>query len=770
MKRKVLLFFAFFAISLWSFGQATVSCFPDADDYNTGTTDGSSFTEVSLINTMSGGGPAGFARFNLDDIPAGATIQAVEFNLYVEEDSYAYWQIMDLLDDPLDGDASSVYTDATDGTIYASNQSNFPEPGWWTADLGTQAVADLQTKLDDGDGWFGVGVWEYETGGTYEIVCHGWDEDNIPYVNVTYLVPGAPLPPYNPNPVHNALGIDIETDLTWDFGDETLTYDLYFGTDFPPATKVVEDETSGVSGLYDPETLEFTTTYYWQVVAKNDADLETPGPIWTFTTACDAWAVPFTEDFEDVTPPDMPYCWIDYLNTTSTFYTFATINYNGIDNGSCVYMNNSNDATAEMILITPELEDGAAGQYANFWSWGYSSGVIVGTIADPNDPTTFNPVDTVYNTGNYQDYIEHEVFFANYTGTDKYIAFKGLFIYTYSSVYMDDILIGPAPTCPKPSNLYSGSFTTTTCEIGWMENGDATEWEVEYGELGFIPTGEPMVTVSENPATLTDLTAGTNYEYYVRAYCSEDDQSYWVGPMEFLTACEPWDVPITEDFEDVLYPDMPICWLEIENTTSTYAYLNTIDYNGIDGGSCVYFYNSDDAAAELILIAPELIDGAAGMYANFWSWGYSSGVIIGTMSDPSDPSTFNPIDTVYNTGIYQDYIEHEVFLDSYTGTDAYVAFKGLFSFTYSSVYIDNMLIGPAPTCPKPTDPYSGSFTTTTADIGWMESGEATEWDVEYGEFGFDPLGEPTVTVTDNPTTLTGLTPGTSYEVLCKGGL
>ena len=79
---------------------------------------------------------------------------------------------------------------------------------------------------------------------------------------VTYLVPGAPLPAYNPYPPHNSLSVDPESDLSWTFGNDTETYDLYFDTQFPPLVKVISDAPSGAAGTYDPGTMEFNTDLF----------------------------------------------------------------------------------------------------------------------------------------------------------------------------------------------------------------------------------------------------------------------------------------------------------------------------------------------------------------------------------------------------------------------------------------------------------------------------------------------------------------------------
>ncbi|UCC31530.1 MAG: S8 family serine peptidase, partial [Phycisphaerales bacterium] len=76
---------------------------------------------------------------------------------------------------------------------------------------------------------------------------------------------------------HNALVWLVEDD-----DHCATTYDVYFGTDNPPATMICADIGRKVC---DPGVLDFLTTYYWQVVARTPAG-ETSGPVWSFTTVC----------------------------------------------------------------------------------------------------------------------------------------------------------------------------------------------------------------------------------------------------------------------------------------------------------------------------------------------------------------------------------------------------------------------------------------------------------------------------------------------------
>jgi hypothetical protein len=94
-----------------------------------------------------------------------------------------------------------------------------------------------------------------------------------------------PNKPSNPNPADEATGVPIDVTLSWQASDpdgDTLKYDLYFGKAQDDLTKEATDLTT--NSYEFTESLDYETTYYWQVVAK-DPDGETAtSPVWSFTT------------------------------------------------------------------------------------------------------------------------------------------------------------------------------------------------------------------------------------------------------------------------------------------------------------------------------------------------------------------------------------------------------------------------------------------------------------------------------------------------------
>jgi hypothetical protein len=95
-----------------------------------------------------------------------------------------------------------------------------------------------------------------------------------------------PNPPTDPRPADGLGSLPTSLTLRWhcndpDPGDE-LRYDVYCGTTNPPYELVASDLKSS---FFDKQSLMPNTTYYWQVVAKDNRDSTSKSQVWKFTTS-----------------------------------------------------------------------------------------------------------------------------------------------------------------------------------------------------------------------------------------------------------------------------------------------------------------------------------------------------------------------------------------------------------------------------------------------------------------------------------------------------
>ncbi len=93
---------------------------------------------------------------------------------------------------------------------------------------------------------------------------------------------------YDPRPRDNAGWLDPNVvQLTWEFGQNAQTHDIYFGTD----EAAVEAGDAGVfignqaPNSYEAGPLDKDSTYYWRIDERTAAGQVNQGSVWTFTTA-----------------------------------------------------------------------------------------------------------------------------------------------------------------------------------------------------------------------------------------------------------------------------------------------------------------------------------------------------------------------------------------------------------------------------------------------------------------------------------------------------
>ncbi|MCG2826397.1 MAG: right-handed parallel beta-helix repeat-containing protein, partial [Thermoplasmatales archaeon] len=88
--------------------------------------------------------------------------------------------------------------------------------------------------------------------------------------------------PSNPSPSNSVTGQNITVDLSWTGGDpdagDTVTYDVYF--DSTDGSTLVSNDQTGTT--YDPGTLSYNTHYYWKIIATDNHNESTKGPVWDF--------------------------------------------------------------------------------------------------------------------------------------------------------------------------------------------------------------------------------------------------------------------------------------------------------------------------------------------------------------------------------------------------------------------------------------------------------------------------------------------------------
>jgi len=115
----------------------------------------------------------------------------------------------------------------------------------------------------------------------------------------------------SPEPANGAVDVEHTPVLTWSPGVYAASHQVYFGADEDVVknadTSSPEYKGSGNLGAesYEPEKLEWNTTYYWRIDEANNVNPDSPwtGNLWSFTTA-NFLVVDDFESYNDIDPPD----------------------------------------------------------------------------------------------------------------------------------------------------------------------------------------------------------------------------------------------------------------------------------------------------------------------------------------------------------------------------------------------------------------------------------------------------------------------------------
>ena len=156
-------------------------------------------------------------------------------------------------------------------------------------------AADLMVRFDfEGDGTLDTEYsktkivnHQYTSAGTYPVKVIVKDSGGSTDEEIVNLQVGvtnqAPEAPKNPQPADQASQASTLCVLSWtciDPDTDSLKYDVYFSKD--PNPQKVSGDQSGAWFICPP--LDYTSTYYWKVVARDPYAHEVAGPVWSFTT------------------------------------------------------------------------------------------------------------------------------------------------------------------------------------------------------------------------------------------------------------------------------------------------------------------------------------------------------------------------------------------------------------------------------------------------------------------------------------------------------
>ncbi|NNT73227.1 T9SS type B sorting domain-containing protein [Flavobacterium sp. IMCC34852] len=350
-----------------------------------------------------------------------------------------------------------------------------------------------------------------------------------------------------------------------------------------------------------------------------------------------------------------------------------------------------------------------------------------------------------------------------------------------SWLYIDDVYIEDLPACSEPAYpvVTPGTLDTDSVEISWTNGYANTQWQLVAQPLGTgVPT-EPFVPgavvniVNTNPFTITGLNPSTQYEFYMRAYCSASEQSIWVGPINFNTLCIEQPTPYYESYNSNDPNTKKFCW-SVNNANGDPAkwIIGTTDAN--IRPQPITFFDPFVSYNDWLISVPVNAVGLKRLRFNYRVTAgigpialYPRGNFEVLMSSTPDFATYTTLIPLHD--FTNDSFQEDSVLFTGTGT-TYIAFRMPPNMPNPAqtglVTIDDFVIEDAPACPNPdiAGLTAENITQTTANLSWTPGYTETQWEVVVQA----PMsGVPTgsgVTVNNTPTyQVTSLTQDTPYE-------
>lgn len=338
---------------------------------------------------------------------------------------------------------------------------------------------------------------------------------------------------------------DTSVVINWAASGKAASYEVWFGPDSlfqgTNTTGGIRINTTSDSLFID--TLTANSCYFAMVRSFCPVGDTSDWVATTFCAPCPALTAPFYEGFDNMPINQAPSCWQSL--TTSNFASFQVENSGTAHSqpNHAVLFNGLDPLT---IGVTPRLSDlNTMDKRIRFFASGLSFGtdLIVGTLSQSDDLSSFKPIDTIPITAFYKSYTVNFDNASGYNGTDQYIGIAQGSVNNNFTVSIDDFNYEFIPTCPEPAQVWATAVQGGSATINWSSTS-ATSYVVEHGFKGFTPGQGVKTTTTNTSVSIQLLPSNAENDIYVKAYCGANDSSNWAGPIQAWP-----EMVLCDDFE-----------------------------------------------------------------------------------------------------------------------------------------------------------------------------------------------------------------------------
>lgn len=277
---------------------------------------------------------------------------------------------------------------------------------------------------------------------------------------------------------------------------------------------------------------------------------------------CAMQGLSYFEDFSSYPVDSFPDCWS--RNSTNVIVK-------NVDHSASKELRFYGYSGDTIMAVMPKILDGY--HVSNFiLSFRYrinNLGVgmfITGVVSDPNDMSTFTPVDTIsYNSVSWSS---KRIHFLDYSGTGEFIAFQFIKTGAWQHFLMDDILVEEGESCSEVVSINLGNISGSSISLSWEPGiiGTPANYRVEWVEE-FTGNSNYLIT-SNATCDITGLNERTGYEVTISVDCGYGGYTDGVS-ANFRTLCAAENSVIVGNGTSSTYT-MPI------NAMNKYSYIQQI--------------------------------------------------------------------------------------------------------------------------------------------------------------------------------------------------
>jgi len=420
-------------------------------------------------------------------------------------------------------------------------------------------------------------------------------------------------------------------------------------------------------------------------------------------TDCGLITENFCEDWDGIQENTVPFCWSVYDDPATSGYAHIDYEFSGYNKNMFELFFTSNTVVGDIVAISPNTSYAMDGNHRLSFTAGGSTDAIdaleVGTINTAGD---FVLITTITPTSD-----RDQQYFVSLPNNDhvKFAFRHGGVINKF--VWINTVCVEDIPSCLEVTDVTTTNVQFDSADISWNVSGSAeTTWEYLVQESS-LPAPNATINGTEIIVANVNVTLAQNTEYiaYVRAKCDATDYGAWISSEIFTTTCDSVVAEYSDSFEGLNETGQEIkpCWSVYDTTSGDFrTYESQNNILPTEGNLMLrMFFSSSSNAEGLILSTPETTDISTDKQIRFkmnksTSTTEGFNVIVGTMSNPLDPTTFVILDdtTLNETSIVAEtWTEFTIDFTNYDTSlnHSYIAFKPQHSgngSNFKNLYVD----------------------------------------------------------------------------------